>query len=255
MNTILALLVVLYGEHIPHGRRPWLDRARAWRRVNTFSSYVPWLIDLLTRRALLAHWTGALLLLLPLPCAVFVVQWLLGSGLSWQTCLFYVLVLFVTLRQWDDPAEHTGSTLEHQVERLAWNAVDGQYGVLLWFVLLGPFGAVLYRLSSVLYHSSEAARHFAQGTYWAHYSLAWLPARITSMLAALVGSFEPAFVCWRNSLGTPITNEILVRDCALAALHAEERAVGCSSALALFRRISLAWLVVVVILFLAGWTF
>ncbi|MDR1647127.1 MAG: CobD/CbiB family protein [Zoogloeaceae bacterium] len=77
------------------------------------------------------------------------------------------------------------------------------FAVLLWFVLLGPAGAVLYRVShlcaellferrrpedSILFH--VARQWFA--------IMEWLPARVTAAVFAVVGNFEDALYCWRT---------------------------------------------------------
>ena len=86
------------------------------------------------------------------------------------------------------------------------------FGVLAWFSVLsalglGPAGAVLYRLSefvprywqhkneALLQPVSGASRDVATRAWW---MVDWLPARITAMGFAVVGSFEEAIESWRN---------------------------------------------------------
>ena len=86
------------------------------------------------------------------------------------------------------------------------------FGVLAWFSVLaafgfGPMGAVLYRLAEFVprYAArlvnqsvqpvSEAARESAR---LAWHVIDWLPARITALGFAVVGSFEDAIESWRN---------------------------------------------------------
>lgn len=84
------------------------------------------------------------------------------------------------------------------------------FAPLFWFVVLGPAGALLYRL----------ARHFAQA--WngrgspiqgaelgefgdfarrAFAAIDWLPVRLTAASFAVVGNFEDAVYCWRSQAG------------------------------------------------------
>ncbi len=68
------------------------------------------------------------------------------------------------------------------------------FGILLWFFVLGPTGAVLYRIGSrlprVLHEDGDTlAAHFSD---MLHGLLAWIPARITALLFGLAGSFDDA---------------------------------------------------------------
>jgi adenosylcobinamide-phosphate synthase len=102
--------------------------------------------------------------------------------------------------------------VRHVIEYSVLAAHRHVFGVLAWFSVLaafgfGPAGAVLYRMSEFV------------SRYWQHHSLAhvqpaspalqsaaaraweavdWLPARITALAFAVVGSFEEAIDCWRN---------------------------------------------------------
>jgi adenosylcobinamide-phosphate synthase len=79
------------------------------------------------------------------------------------------------------------------------------FAPLLWFMVLGPAGAILYRLSlgmtrywagtAVPAGSGEAFGKFAGQAFQA---LDWLPARLTAVTFAIVGDFEDAIYCWRT---------------------------------------------------------
>ena len=86
------------------------------------------------------------------------------------------------------------------------------FGVLAWFSVfsalgLGPAGAVLYRLSEFVprywHHKNEALLQPVSGASQEVATRAWcivdwLPARITAMAFAVVGSFEEAIESWRT---------------------------------------------------------
>lgn len=80
------------------------------------------------------------------------------------------------------------------------------FAPLFWFVLLGPAGAVLYRLTHLLNESWNKpmpaglgmADEFGQFARQAFAALDWLPVRITAAAFAVVGDFEDAVDCWRN---------------------------------------------------------
>jgi adenosylcobinamide-phosphate synthase len=100
--------------------------------------------------------------------------------------------------------------VRHVIEYSVLAAHRHVFGVLAWFSVLaafglGPAGAVLYRMSEFVtrywrYRSqtqpvSEAAQSAAERA-WAFVD--WLPARITALAFAVVGSFEEAIDCWRH---------------------------------------------------------
>ena len=77
-------------------------------------------------------------------------------------------------------------------------AHQGMFAPILWFVLLGPAGAMLYRLAHLLrqqWHEQTAFNHFTIAAFnW----LDWLPARVTAGGFAIAGDFEDAVYCWRT---------------------------------------------------------
>ncbi|NMM20796.1 MAG: CobD/CbiB family protein [Rhodoferax sp.] len=102
--------------------------------------------------------------------------------------------------------------VRHVIEYSVLAAHRHVFGVLAWFAVLavfgfGPAGAVLYRLSefvvrywqhkSKTQHQpvSEALQQTAAEA-WA--VIDWVPARITAISFAVVGSFEEAIDGWRN---------------------------------------------------------
>lgn len=102
--------------------------------------------------------------------------------------------------------------VRHVIEYSVLAAHRHVFGVLAWFSVLaafgfGPAGAILYRMSEFVtrywQHRSLAqvqpaspALQSAAARAWA--AVDWLPARITALAFAVVGSFEEAIDCWRN---------------------------------------------------------
>jgi adenosylcobinamide-phosphate synthase len=78
------------------------------------------------------------------------------------------------------------------------------FAPLFWFVVLGPAGALLYRLALGVAtrwspRSPEAEGEvFGQFASAAFQALDWLPARLTAITFAVVGDFEDAVYCWRT---------------------------------------------------------
>ena len=77
------------------------------------------------------------------------------------------------------------------------------FGPLLWFVVLGPAGALLYGIAHTLDElwGQRGEMEFGEFGQFAHQAFAfidWLPLRVTAAAFAVVGDFEDAVYCWRN---------------------------------------------------------
>ncbi|MFA5959093.1 MAG: regulatory signaling modulator protein AmpE [Tatlockia sp.] len=98
--------------------------------------------------------------------------------------------------------------------------VCGQlFSVLFWYIVLGPLGALLYRLIS-LSRTQEATAHIA--TVLTNY-LDWIPARLTVILYLLVGNCQRGLHFFREQvLSAPEENEQFLRDGGLLAARVNE---------------------------------
>ncbi len=81
------------------------------------------------------------------------------------------------------------------------NGSDAVFAALFWFALLGPAGAVLYRLSNTLdamwgYRTARFER-FGWAAARIDDALNWLPARLTALTYAALGRGRRALRCWR----------------------------------------------------------
>lgn len=92
---------------------------------------------------------------------------------------------------WDGPA---------LVQAAAYAALRRRFGVLLWFFILGPAGALLYRLAQQLGRderlpldpgSRAGARYVAN-------ALDWVPAHLLVFTLALVGHWDAVIGAWRQ---------------------------------------------------------
>lgn len=75
------------------------------------------------------------------------------------------------------------------------------FGVLFWFLLLGPFGALLYRLTErATQTSTGAALPPAQAALWQHLLdiLDWPVAHLMTLALAVVGHFDAVHGAWRD---------------------------------------------------------
>lgn len=85
------------------------------------------------------------------------------------------------------------------IEQVMGASLRQMYGVLFWFVLLGPVGAVLFRAASILARRwSNTEGRFGLFALKAFHVVNWLPARLTALTYAIAGNFEDATFCWRT---------------------------------------------------------
>lgn len=76
------------------------------------------------------------------------------------------------------------------------------FGVVAWFAVLGPVGAVLYRTASLLNDNWGTRRDAEFGEFGGpaatvFHWMDWVPLRLTAVSFAVVGDFEDAIYCWR----------------------------------------------------------
>lgn len=149
------------------------------------------------------------------------------------------------------------------------------FGVVLWFVLLGPIGAWAFRITDLmrrravyesdrLEHEGKAAAPFLRPLQNLHGILTWLPSRLAAMSFALAGSFEPATTAWKAYYNECSEHFFDVNDdvvayagCGALGLQARENmktspGAGAECALSLVERSTIVWLVVISLLTIAG---
>jgi len=155
------------------------------------------------------------------------------------------------------------------------------FAVVFWFVLLpGPTGAILYRLAMSLdgrwgAQTAPELEPFGNFARRAFAALDWLPARFTATAFAVVGDFEDAVYCWRTQasnwpdaalgvvlasgagamgvrLGMPILDEGVVVDRPELGLGEPADTGHLDSTVGLVWRALVMWLLLLLLISLAG---
>jgi AmpE protein len=241
----------------------------------------------------------ALALVLPVAACAVVAHFLEGRVYALAALAFAVLILFYTfgprelaadfdavlneddvvarvvaaqhLRSEPDGAPRAFTSAE-LVEAAVMAALRRRFGILFWFFLLGPAGALGYRLAWVTADNGDgridprtryAARRFA-------FALDWVPAHLMVLAMALVSNFDAVIGTWRRWHGHPahspwdfdpgflaavarsgVDADITAGDGATTDVR--DPIVELADARRLMLRVLIVWLAVVALIVLAGW--
>lgn len=93
------------------------------------------------------------------------------------------------------------------VEAVFRNALRRWFGVLFWFLVLGPVGAIAYRLSvlaAVGPIAGEVPSTTREGARVWLAILEWPVAQLMTLALALVGNFDGVLSAWRNAEGASL---------------------------------------------------
>ncbi len=157
------------------------------------------------------------------------------------------------------------------VEGIVVAAHERWFGVIFWFVILGPLGALWYRLACVLRdkclrQGEEDA--FKDAVLLMHHILAWIPVRLTLLSYALTGNFGDTLEALRKEdygwkSDWLVNNHLLLICGGLGALQLEQelaadetRVVGASyvrAALGLVLRTLVLTIALIAVLTLGTW--
>lgn len=291
--TFLTVLITFVYRHL-------MSEAGAPHRFGWFEAYCRrlWTLGLSGRRAV--HAWGAILVLAPVLLVTVWLQWL-AADLGWLVTLgFGVFVLLMSLGPGDLPADTEAFIAARDVgddaqatavaETLCLGDAPREepqrsfavaravvilanrrlVGPVFWFVVVGPVGAIVYRLIQVLDErvgtgDCPAALHHSSGRL--RRAADWLPGRVTAAGYAIAGSFDAVAQAWRNvdqAVDDELTGtEALLASAGLAALETfpedAEALVGdadvsaysglmppvVEDALALVRRSLMVWFVLI----------
>jgi AmpE protein len=153
----------------------------------------------------------------------FLNAWEQGDDERAQTCARHISVASA------EPVE-TRLLARPVVEGILVAAHERWYGVIFWFVVLGPLGALWYRLACVLRdkcirRGEEDA--FKDAALMMHHILAWIPTRLTLLSYALTGSFGDTLEALRKEdygwkSDWLINNYLLLIHGGLGALQLEQ---------------------------------
>jgi adenosylcobinamide-phosphate synthase len=97
---------------------------------------------------------------------------------------------------------NTDDVRKATIESVLENGADAVFAPIFWFVIAGPAGAILYRLSNTLDamwgYKNQRYLHFGWAAARFDDALNWIPARLTALTYAFLGQTRLAFDCWKK---------------------------------------------------------
>jgi membrane protein required for beta-lactamase induction len=155
----------------------------------------------------------------------------------------------------DNAHDVTSAVLVQANERL--------FGVLFWFVLLGPLGAVMWRSSSLLQRYYRYDGEFGLAASWLYGLLSWLPARLLALAYAMSGHFDAALDGWKAAQSRqPVGGEgsmMVLTETGMGALGLPDDSFTgtgrepVQAAMRLVWRSLVIWVVIIALMTLVGW--
>lgn len=140
------------------------------------------------------------------------------------------------------------ATMDIMIERL--------FGVIFWFAVLGPVGAILYRLSQQLMMNYSTDPVLSKSCEQMLNLLNWLPERFLTISFAITGHFEGALAAYHENKETDRTQQYLLIDICRGALEGNEyddKAAYLSAFRGLILRSLIFWLSSIAVITLLGW--
>jgi membrane protein required for beta-lactamase induction len=278
--TFVVALLALFLERV-------LIEQDDWRSAPWFPRYLRWLRSLPYGTRLTEGALGVIVVLLPPLGLVALIQAWLGDSLAGVPDLvFGTAVLLYCLgpqsldaqaRDFtealedgephcdeiargilgDEPPTRLAALLEAVIRAIPAQALQRIFSVLFWFLILGPLGALLYRLARHLEAHArvhgELEDSFRAAAVRLPFILDWVPARLTTASYALAGSFDDVLSAWRKAAAARVPPSELAERAGAAALRLEDAAPVPDDARELIERaIGLVWRSVVIWLGLLG---
>jgi membrane protein required for beta-lactamase induction len=131
------------------------------------------------------------------------------------------------------------------------------FATIFWFIILGPFGCMLYRLISELSKQIEYDE-LADFSEFIHAIMAWVPARMLAAGYALTGNFDGAYHAYKDrAYSSDISQgnkEVLVSTGlgAMRNLDMENELASIYAAQALVMRAVIVWIGILAVMTLGG---
>jgi AmpE protein len=159
-------------------------------------------------------------------------------------------------------AEETPRALESAIFVQANHRI---FGIIFWFMLLGPAGAWAYRVADMFRRYMRTTGTGGRATQMCETLfglLAWIPSRLLALTYAVAGSFDDAFEDWRayyerTSASFFSASENILAAAGIGAIRRrcpeDDKLTSVRAARDLLRRTLVVWITIIAALTLVGW--
>jgi AmpE protein len=159
-------------------------------------------------------------------------------------------------------AEETPRALESAIFVQANHRI---FGIIFWFMLLGPAGAWAYRVADMFRRYMRTTGTGGRATQMCETLfglLAWIPSRLLALTYAVAGSFDDAFEDWRayyerTSASFFGASENILAAAGIGAIRRrcpeDDKLTSVRAARDLLRRTLVVWITIIAALTLVGW--
>lgn len=262
MTFLAALLALL------------IERFFDWSHIRHWYWYESFQYAVLNRLPKISPYAILAITIIPLLVIVLLVEWalrgILFGFIGFLLNLFILMYCFGPKNLWADTFANMNTIngnnagdksvsdplRKELLDHIFVEANRRVFAVLFWFVVLGPVGAVLYRmisLSAAEVTNQEGLLILKQPARTIEAILDWVPVRLLTLFFALGGHFSKVFASWRKNLfGDLTSNEKILIECGNAAIHddhhSNETATLEKNAISLIDRVFIITLVIIVIL-------
>lgn len=250
MKLLVIVLCLLSERYLTH--------KVALNRFSWFGKYCDKLISLFPKIAIFQNpWVLMLAVVVPWIVVIAAAIGLLQSYLFGFVGFIMQLVVFYYCMG-PDNVFYPLSTIHNKNAHQALDAgnylaaVNNElFGVVFWYIALGPLAILGYRLISLCQKQSKLATK----AKWITQLLDWIPARLTAIFYLLVGNFQQGFKCLlKKKMLAPSENNTLLTEVGLLAVRAQtDKQLSLPAAQGLVEYALILSLVFVAIFTLVSW--
>ena len=288
--SLLSVIFALIAE-------VFISKLSELRRFDFFYRYVGWLRSKLPAFSFQNGTVSLVIVLAGVLFTVWLISAMLGNVLGLLGFLFGIAVLIFTIgpRDLEEDVKNINIAFENKDyeganfhasqfanrtitespmqlaqtvrEEILLQANIRMLGVFFWFIVLGPVGAVLFRISCLLKQSQKDENDdFAEASRELYKIVNWLPARICVLSYAVAGNFVDTMSYWHglSDLWLRDSEEFIIVS-GVGALRYEQRIdrddheddepdiSGIQHSLSLVKRAVIVWVVLLGLLTVTGW--
>lgn len=231
--ALILLVVVLVNNYFP--KVPQVTDFITAKGVVLVKLYLEFFLNMFKKLTWLKGELVAALAMITIIVITYLINNLFYLLLKeWGSIIFMTMILYCCLNSHTEDDHESILVLAH--ERI--------FGIIFWFAILDAPGAVLYWMLTMSKAVSDtiliSIANFQKGLGIMHGLAAWVPARATGFIYALVGDFIRGFNCWYSYMkATSIPSSRVLLDCGQASLNA----ISSKEEDALVQRALFAWVI------------